>query len=541
MTQTPWPPSEAELARKQVVWGLIAIFSLQFTISFFLQTLVIAGPRMAADLNGMSLYSWSLSIPGLAAAFVTLLFSKFSDMYGRRFMLLICMVLSIAGTVCSALAPTYVILIAGNTLSRLGTGALMPLLYSVLGDMFEPVARSRWVGLLRIPQGILALLGPTIGGWFVDNLSWRHLYWLGVPLLVLCLCMVPMGVPSTGKIARRKIDVRGAILVAIASSATILGLSFAGTTYSWASPQILCLLGMALLFWVLFFRAEGNAEEPIMDPQVFRNRIFLTIAVSGMLSFIGLTALMNYYPFFLQGVKGISVMRSGQMLTPFSILMAFVGLPTGFVLARTKRYKWMFVSGYGVLTAAIFGIVFFDSGTPVSVAVLVPTLAGLGLGTIPTINTLVVQWAVPKRLLGASMGALFFSITLGTAIAPAILGTAMNTAYAKKLETALPAGLNQIADKSTITALGDPKALLSPAAMKALEASFAKEGSNGTVLFQQTVEAIRNSMEAGLRVVFLLGAVTMLISFLLIATVPEVSMDAVIEDKKAPQPALAEE
>jgi len=541
MPQTSWPPPEAESSRKQIVWGLIAIFSLQFTISFFLQTLVIAGPRMAADLNGMSLYSWSLSVPGLAAAFVTLLFSKFSDMYGRRFMLLICMVLSIAGTVCSALAPTYVILIAGNTLSRLGTGALMPLLYSVLGDMFEPVARSKWVGLLRIPQGILALLGPTIGGWFVDNLSWRHLYWLGVPLLVLCLCMVPIGIPSTCKMAGRKIDVRGAILVAIASSATILGLSFAGTTYPWASPQILGLLGIALLFWVPFFRAEGNSEEPIMDPQVFRNRVFLTIAVSGMLSFIGLTAMMNYYPFFLQGVKGISVMRSGQMLTPFSILMAFVGLPTGFVLAKTKRYKWMFVSGYGILTAAIFGIVFFDSGTPVSVAVLVPTLAGLGLGTIPTINTLVVQWAVPKRLLGASMGALFFSITLGTAIAPAILGTAMNTAYAKKLETALPAGLHQIADQSTIAALGDPKALLSPAAMKALEASFAKEGSYGTVLFQQTVEAIRNSMEAGLRVVFLLGAVTMLISFLLIATVPEVSMDAVIEDKKAPQPALAEE
>jgi hypothetical protein len=137
------------------------------------------------------------------------------------------------------------------------------------------------------------------------------------------------------------------------------------------------------------------------------------------------------------------------------------------------------------------------------------------------------------------MGALFFSITLGTAIAPAILGSAMNTTYVKKLETTLPAGLHQIADKATITALGDPKALLSPTAMKALEAAFAKEGAYGKVLFKQTVEAIRTSMEAGLRVVFLLGAVTMLFSFLLILTIPEVSMDAVVEDKKAPQPAFA--
>jgi MFS family permease len=541
MKQAQRPPCGAGLTRKQVVLGLISIFVLYFTLSFFMQAFGIARPRMAADLNGMSLYSYSLSIPGLAAAFATLLFSKFSDLYGRRSMLLICMILSLAGTVWSALAPTYVLLITGDTLSRLGTGALLPLLYSVLGDMFEPVPRSQWVGLLRIPQGILALLGPTIGGWFVDNLSWRHLYWLGVPFLVLCLFMVPIGVPSAGRIADRKIDVRGAILVAIASSATILGLSFAGTTYPWASPQIISLLGIALLFWVLFFGAEGHAEEPIMDPQVFRNRTFLTVSVSGMLSFIGLTAMMMYFPIYLQGVKGISVMRSGQILTPFTVLMAFIGLPTGFVLAKTKRYKWMYISGYGLLTAAMFGTVFFDSGTPVFMSVLAATLAGLGLGTIPTLNTLVVQWAVPKRLLGASMGALFFSITLGTAIAPAILGSAMNTTYAKKLETTLPSGLHQFADKTTIAALGDLKALLSPTAMKALETAFAKEGSHGSDLFKPTVEAIRTSMQAGLRVVFLLGAVTMLISFLLILTVPEISMDAVVEDKKVPQPALAAE
>jgi MFS family permease len=539
MTQTLQSRSGTGFTRKQIVLGLITVFSLQFTLSFFVQTLGIARPRIAADLNGMPLYAWSLSIPSLAAAFVTLLFSKFSDMYGRRLMLLVCVMLFLAGTVWSALAPTFVILIAGETLSRMGNGALLPLIYSVLGDMFAPVERSRWVGLLRIPQGLLALLGPTIGGWFVDNLSWRHLYWLGVPLLVIGLIIVPVGIPATSRRVHRKIDVRGSLLVAVASTATILGLSFAGTTYPWASPQVIGLLSVGLVFWVFFFRAEEHADEPIMDPQVFRNRTFLTVAVSGILSFIGLMAMMMYYPIFLQGVKGISVMQSGQILTPFAVLMAFMGLPAGFILAKTKRYKWMYISGYGLLTAVISGIVFFDSGTPVFVAVLAAALAGFGLGVIPTINTLVVQWAVPKRLLGASMGAIFFSITLGTAIAPAVLGPVMNSAYAKKLETALPAGLHQFADKATIAAVSDPKALLSPAAMKALETTFAKEGSYGNDLFLQTVEAIRASMQAGLRGVFLLGAVTMLIAFLLILTIPEVSMDAVVEDKKNAQQAVA--
>jgi MFS family permease len=242
----------------------------------------------------------------------------------------------------------------------------------------------------------------------------------------------------------------------------------------------------------------------------------------------------------LQGVQGITVMRSGQILTPFNVLMAFIGVPTGFILAKTKRYKWMYVSGYGLLTAVIFGIAFFDASTPVPFVIIAATLAGLGLGTIPTVNTLVVQYAVPKRLLGAAMGAIFFSITMGMAISPAILGTAMNISYAKTLETTLPSGLHQFADKATMASLGDSKVLLSPKAMKALKDTFDRTGSSGTKLFEQTVEAIRTSTEAGLKSVFILGAITMLLSFLLILTVPEVSMDLVVVDKKAPVAAVEE-
>jgi MFS family permease len=532
MRQAPPLPAELKLTKKQILLGLLTVFSVYIVMSFSIQTILIARPRMAADLNGMSLYSWSISIPSLAAAFVTLLFSKFSDMYGRRMMLLISMVIYLVGTICSAISPTYPILIAANTVSRVGNGALLPLVYAVLGDMFPPAERSKWVGLLNIPQGLFALFGPTLGGWFVDNMSWRHLYWMVVPLIVLCLLVIPAGVPLQAKKAASKMDVRGAILVAIASSATILGLSFAGTTYPWRSIQVVGLLGIALVFWVLFFRAESNANEPIMDPQVFRNRTFLTVAVAALMSSFGLSGMMMYYPILLQGVQGISVMRSGQILTPYSLLVAFVGVPTGFILAKTKRYKWMYIMSYGLLSAVMSGIIFFDSETPIYMGVLAATLAGLGLGAIPTMNTLVVQWAVPKRLLGVSLGAIFFSVTMGMAISPAVLGSVMNTSYANKLDVTLPSGLNQIADKAMMTTLGDPKSLLSPTAKRALEERLDRAGTNGKELFHKTLDAIRTSMQAGIRSVFVLGAVAMVLSFLLILTVPEVSMDAVVEDKK---------
>ena len=133
------------------------------------------------------------------------------------------------------------------------------------------------------------------------------------------------------------------------------------------------------------------------------------------------------------------------------------------------------------------------------------------------------------------MGAIFFSITMGMAISPAVLGSAMNVSYAKSLETSLPGGLQHFVDKEAMTSLGDPKALLSPKGMESLRETFSKAGPDGPELFKQTVEAIRTSMQAGLRSVFLLGAITMLMAFLLILTVPEISMDAIVEDKKTAQ------
>jgi MFS family permease len=399
----------------------------------------------------------------------------------------------------------------------------MPLCYAALGDMYPPAERAKWIGLIHIPSGIFALFGPTLGGWFVDNLTWRHLYWMGVPILVACIVLVPIGIPRPAKTLSHKFDVKGMLLVAVASSATILGFSYAGDKYAWLSVQIIGLLGVAALFWIWFIRAENEAEEPILDPQVFKNRTFLTVAFASLLSFFGQVGMLMYFPLFLQGVQGLSATLSGQIITPYSVLMAFIGVPTGFLLARTKRYKWMYVLGFAILTVDMFGIILFTVDTPIWFGFLATTIAGLGLGAIPTVNTVVVQNAVPKRLLGVAMGAIFFCILMGVAISPAILGSAMNVTYAKKLAAELPGDL---ADAATMTSLqGNPRVLLDEGAMASLEESFRQRGPNGEMLFRQTVEAIRVSLESALRSVFWIGAIMMLLSFFIICTVPEISFD----------------
>jgi MFS family permease len=535
MPQAQVQPTEFNGSKKQVVLGLMAA-SLIYAVSFYyLQTLGVARPRMAAELNGMPMFSWLISIPGLAGALVTLLFSKLSDIYGRRLILMVSLSLCLLGTILSAISPTFVSLIIANAITSLGLGALIPLCLSVLGDMFAPTERSKWVGMLNIPAGIFSLCGPTLGGWCVDNLSWRYIYWMGVPLIILSLVAVLLGIPLRVKSVTHKIDILGSVLMVMASSAMILALSFAGTVYPWSSLHVSGLLAVSFALWGLFLWTQTRAAEPLLDPQVFHNRTFLIVLASGALSCFGQTAIMAYYPLFLQGVQGISATQSGQILTPFGALMSFMGVPTGFLLARTKRCKRLFVMSYALLAVVMCGTVFFNTETPIVWGIVIAALGGLGFGAIPTISTLTAQCVVPKRMLGIAMGALFFNLTLSQTIAPAVLGSVMNIEYADSLRASLPQAVNLLVDKDTMTSLGDPSVLLLKPAMRKLQGTFDTMGNNGQALFAQTVRAVRTSLQSGLSIVFLIGAGTMLLAFLLILALPEISIDVEVKDEKAPK------
>ena len=508
---------------------LAAVFVAYFTSFFVRNGINVALPKIAADLNGISLYSWAVSIPALASAFVILIFGKLSDMYGRRILLLVSTGFIILGTILCATSQSFISLIVALGILGMGEGAIPPLCFSVLGDMYAPAERSKWAGLLNISSGITAFIVPTLSGWLVDNLSWRYFFWLVVPLALISASIVWLGLPMLAKRETHKIDIRGSIFLALATSTMILGFSWAGNTYAWASSQIIGLLGVSTVFWAFFLRVEANAPEPMLDLGVLTNRTFITASVSTLMSFFGLTSIMVYYPLFLQGVQSHSATVSGKIITPFSILMAIMGVPAGFLIAKTKRYKWMFVGGYAILTIVLFGMVTLKFDSAIGWSILVTIAAGIGLGTIPTINALVVQYAVPKRLLGVATGGLYFFVMMGRSISPAILGSVLNTVYSRVLTALLPSSLHQIIGEIALSSLSNPRVLLSDVALAELRGVFNGTGDQAATLFEQTVQSIRSALEAGLHVIFLIGAVTMLISFLLILTIPEISLDEEIQ------------
>lgn len=522
------------------VWpSLAAVFLAFFAYSLMIGSMSVALPRMAAELRGMPLYATAVAAPAVASALSTLLFGKLSDIYGRRALLLIAISLYLLGVVLCALSPTFVFLCGALFVLGFGQGAIAPLSYAILGDLFPPVARSRWAGWLNVPAGVASLMGPTAGGWLVDNLGWRHVFTLTIPFILVSLGVAAAALPKLAAPPRRRIDLIGSLLLSMATGSMMAGLILESTTRSAWSPSVTGLLMLSGVLWALFLVVEARTTEPMLDPHVLRNRTVLIASLSALLSSLGLTAISAYYPLFLQAVQGGSATLAGKIMTPFSVLVSFMGVPAGLLLGRTRRYKWMYVGGYAILTASLAVLARFSATTPVAWGLAVAALAGIGFGTIPTLNAMVVQYAVPRRLLGAAGGAFFFFVMMGRSVSPSILGSALDASYARELGSHLPVSVVERINATSAGSSTGPGALLSEQSKRELEAAVCGPDHQGDTTCEAIWSAVRNSLETALRRVFLVGAIAMGVSLLLIVMIPGNLLRPAGQERGKRQPAEA--
>jgi EmrB/QacA subfamily drug resistance transporter len=424
------------------------------------QTIVgTAMPRIIAELHGLDRYTWVVTAYVLASMTMVPIVGKLSDQFGRKWFLLGGTALFLLGSLLAGASQTMDQLILFRALQGLGAGMGMALVATVIGDLFEPAERARWMSLFGIVYGLSSLIGPTIGGWLAehgpllgslvtDSTRWRWVFYINLPLgllaVIALLVFLPVNVSLrssrlTGRAAVRHIDFLGAALSATASICLLLGLSLGSDrTYNWASVPVLGPLGVGIVLLALFFIVERRTSEPILPLGLFRNQVFTAASVLSLLQMMLLMGFTLYLPLFLQGVLAISPTISGLVMTPLSISMVAGAMVAGPIIGALKRYQLIAIVGGVFMVAGSFLITTMTLQTSLLQAIVFMILAGIGTGVFFMVPTLAAQNALPASQMGVSTAATRYLGQLGATLGIAIVGTVVNGGVSGNLMQHLP-------------------------------------------------------------------------------------------------------
>jgi EmrB/QacA subfamily drug resistance transporter len=427
------------------------------------QTIVATAlPTIVGDLGGLNRLSWVTSAFLLAQTAVTPLYGKLGDLYGRKRILQSAIVLFLIGSALCGQAQSMTELIAFRAVQGLGAGGLIVLIQAVIGDIVAPRERGRYQGLFGAVFGVASVGGPLLGGVLVQAVSWRWIFYVNLPVGLVALAVIRSTLPSSSARGRPSIDYLGAAMLAAGLSAIVLVTSLGGSTWAWASPQVVLVgaLGVALIAG--FLRVERRAAEPVLPPALLRDRVF---AVSGSLSLIvgfALFGSVTFLPLYFQTVDAASPTGAGLRLVPMMAGVLVMSILSGQIISRTGRYRAFPIAGTVLMASGLILLSRLDVGTSTLTAAAFLLLLGLGLGSVMQVLVLAVQNAVDYSVLGAATSGVTMLRGIGGSLGTAIFGTIFSTQLSDHLRGALHGPLAaQVAHGARLT--GAEVARLPPA------------------------------------------------------------------------------
>lgn len=461
MAQELSPPAPAPGEGRSTRSVLVAIGALLLgmLLAALDQTIVsTALPTIVSDLGGLDHLSWVVTAYLLAATAATPLWGKLGDQYGRKKLFQTAIVIFLVGSALCGLAQSMPQLIGFRALQGLGGGGLMVLSMAIVGDIVTPRERGKYQGLFGAVFGVTSVLGPLLGGFFTQHLSWRWVFYINLPIGVVALLVIAAVLHIPVRRTKHTIDYLGTFLIAAVATALVLVASLGGSTWAWGSLPIIALAVLAVVLLVAFVATERRAVEPVLPLKLFRIRTFTLVAVISFVIGFAMFGAMTYLPTFLQVVHGITPTLSGVHMLPMVFGLLITSTGSGQIVSRTGHWKVFPVTGTALTAVGLLLLSQLSRSSSTWTMSLYFFVFGAGLGLVMQVLVLAVQNAVGYEDLGvATSGATFFR-SIGASFGVAVFGTIFTNRLTGKLEAALSGrSLPPGTDAGSLAA--DPRAL----------------------------------------------------------------------------------
>ncbi|UCG83737.1 MAG: MFS transporter [Dehalococcoidia bacterium] len=504
------------LPRQQIVITLVGVLLAMF-LSSLDQTIVgTAMPRIIIDLGGFTQYTWVTTAYIIASTITVPIVGKLTDMYGRKWFYVAGLSVFMIGSLLCGLSQTMTQIIIFRGIQGIGAGVMMANAFIVIGDLFPPAERGKYQGLMTGVFGLSSIIGPTLGGFITDSLSWHWVFFVNIPFGVLIISLFVFFFPNFRPSDRKpKVDLTGVVLLILSVVPMMLALTWAGVDYPWVSVPIITMFVFSVVMGIIFVINESRVPEPIIPLSIFRNRIVSVSSVIIFVTGVGMFGGIVFIPLFFQGVLGMSATASGSFLTPMMLGLVFGALISGQVLSRAGgHYRIQGIFGLAIMATGLGLLSTMSAETSYGTAVTYIIILGLGLGISMPLYTIAVQNAVPYAIMGVATSTTAFFRSVGGAFGLAILGSVMNNHFASELLGGFSPAIKDIVPPEKLDSLAhNPQALLDASSAAELEKFFEPYGEQGMVYFGQFMDGIRMALNSAVTQVFLISLFVIIVAW----------------------------
>jgi EmrB/QacA subfamily drug resistance transporter len=499
------------LTRPQLVGTMTGLVLAMFLAALDQTIVGTAEPRIIASLSGFNRYPWVATAYLLTSTLVVPIIAKLSDLWGRKWFFLWGSAVFVAtSALCGASGNLNFIgldgmnqLILFRGLQGIGAGAIMGLIFTIVGDIFSPAERGRYQGFFSGVWGLAAIFGPTLGGWLTDHISWRATFYVNLPVGIIAIAAIYFEFPDIRpQAARRVLDWAGVFTLLACMGPLLMAFTWV-TEYGWGSGRVETLLAIAAVMFIAFLYSENKAVEPLIPLTLFRDPVIRVSSICMFVLGMGMFGMIIYLPLFMQGVLGVSATQSGTLMTPMmlgSVTGSFLG---GQMTYRLRSYKIPGVLGSIVIMLGMTFFAFMNASTARLHIVLGMILTGFGMGLLQPVYTVAVQNVAPRAQMGAATASTIFFRAIGSTVGVALFGSVLLTNYHAEFARRLPPGG---VPQEGLKFFNNP--LLLVQMRPQIEALFSRH-PNGLELMQTLMVNVRESLVHGLHLIFVSSACVM--------------------------------